>query len=85
MDIETIEFKGTISIKTKNKLEIFIINSNLLTIGPSYGVIQVDQAIDDLWNKFFDFILLNCDKDVIFVHNLGAFEGFFIYKAMSKE
>jgi hypothetical protein len=48
MDIETIEFKGTISIKTKNKLEIFIINSNLLTIGPSYGVIQVDQAIDDL-------------------------------------
>jgi hypothetical protein len=44
----TIEFKGIITIKTKNKLEIFIINSNLLTIGPSDGVIQVNQAIDDL-------------------------------------
>lgn len=28
-------------------------------------------------------ILVNCNKDVIFVHNLGSFDGFFIYKALS--
>ena len=32
---------------------------------------------------FFDFIILNCNKEVIFVHNLGSFDGFFIYKALS--
>ena len=32
---------------------------------------------------FFDFIILNCNKGIIFVHNLGSFDGFFIYKALS--
>jgi hypothetical protein len=43
----------------------------------------IDIAIKDLWNKFFDFVLNNCNKEVIFVHNLGNFDGFFIYKALS--
>ena len=38
-----------------------------------------------MWDVFFDFILKNCDKDVIFVHNLGHFDGFFIYKALSNK
>jgi hypothetical protein len=44
---------------------------------------SLDKIVKDLWDKFFDFILLNCNKDVIFVHNLGNFDGFFIYKALS--
>jgi len=41
------------------------------------------MGIEELWIKFFDFIVLNCNKQVIFVHNLGNFDGFFIYKALS--
>ena len=81
MDIETIEFKGkeipiSISIKTSNNLKLFIIDHNLLKI-------DVEMAIKNLWNIFFEFIVLNCNKQVIFVHNLGSFDGFFIYKGLS--
>ena len=41
------------------------------------------MAIKEFLNKFFDFIGLNCNKQVIFVHNLGNFDGFFIYKGLS--
>ena len=88
MDIETIEFKGkeipvSISIRTKNKLEIFIIAHNLFLIDADMAIIDVEVAIEELWNKFFDFIISNCNKEVIFVHNLGTFDGFFLYKALS--
>ena len=43
----------------------------------------LNQALNDLWNQFFDFFLINCNKHIIFVHNLGHFDGFFIYKALS--
>jgi hypothetical protein len=81
MDIETIDIKGieipiSISIKTKNKTEIFIINGEKL-------LNDLNTALKDLWDNFFYFILKNCNKDVIFVHNLGNFDGFFIYKALS--
>ena len=81
MDIETIEFSGkeipiSVSIKTENNLKIFIIDHNQI-------LIDLDMAIADLWNKFFYFINLNCNKEVIFVHNLGSFYGFFIYKGLS--
>ena len=45
--------------------------------------IDLNTKVKDLWDKFFDFILINCNKEVIFVHNLGNFDGFFIYKALS--
>jgi len=82
MDIETIEYKGkeipiSISIKTENKLKIFIIDHNQL-------LVDEDIAIKELWNKFFEFIILNCNKKVIFVQNLGSFDGFCDYKALSK-
>jgi DNA polymerase type B, organellar and viral len=44
---------------------------------------KVNILVTDLWDKFFDFMLSNCNKDTIFVHNLGGFYGFFIYKALS--
>jgi DNA polymerase type B, organellar and viral len=81
MDIETMGLKGqeipvSISIKTANILKLFVIDHSLLKI-------DVESAIKELWNNLFEFILLNCNKQVIFVHNLGSFDGFFIYKALS--
>ena len=81
MDIETMGLIGqeipvSISIKTANNLKLFIIDHNLLKK-------DVEMAIKDLWNNLFEFIGLNCNKHVIFVHNLGSFDGFFIYKALS--
>lgn len=81
MYVETIEFKGkempiSISIKTKLTSKIFIID-------PVKLIDNLNLSILELWNGFFDFILNNCNKEVIFVHNLGSFDGFFIYKALS--
>lgn len=81
MDIETIEFKGKeipriLSIKPYKKLIIFIIDHNKI-------LIDLEMGIKELWNKFFQFINLNCNKVVIFIHNLASFDGFCIYKAMS--
>ena len=45
--------------------------------------VKVETALNELWNRIFDFFLSNCNKDVIWVHNLGHFDGFFIYKALS--
>jgi hypothetical protein len=78
MDIETIVINGkelpiSISIKTKNITKIFIIDYNLL-------IQNVDNSLKDIWDKFFDFILVNCNKDVIFVHNLGNFDVFLFIK-----
>lgn len=65
------EIPVSISIKTENNLKLFIIDHNLLKI-------DVEMAIKDLWNIFFEFIVLNCNKHVIFVHNLGNFDGFYL-------
>jgi DNA polymerase type B, organellar and viral len=83
MDIETMEFNNKeipicISIKTKNFNKIFLIDSSKL-------LNNLNRALEDLWDNFFDFILNNCNKEVIFVHNLGNFDGFFIYKALSNK
>jgi len=42
-------------------------------------------GVQEMWDKFFNFILGECNKDVIFVQNLGAFDGFFLYKALSNK
>jgi hypothetical protein len=40
---------------------------------------DLNNALNDLWNQFFNFILIICPNQVIFVQNLGIFDGFFIY------
>jgi hypothetical protein len=93
MDIETMDLKGveipiSISIKTKNKIKVFIIDPSALRLAEARDIKllnNLNTALKDLWDKFFYFILKNCDKDVIFVHNLGNFDGFFIYKALSNK
>lgn len=87
MDIETLEINNkeipvSISIKTKLTSKIFIIDQNKLTFSKA-NEDNLNLQINELWDKFFDFILKFCDKDIIFVHNLGGFDGFFIYKALS--
>jgi|BogFormECP03_OM3_1039632.scaffolds.fasta_scaffold00822_2 hypothetical protein len=81
MDIETmctnnVEVPVCISITTKTVSKIFLID-------PVKLIDDLNLAISELWNGFFDFILDNCNKEVIFVHNLGGFDGFFLYKALS--
>jgi len=91
-DIETMELNGveipiSISIKTNHKTEIFSIDSDkLLTFALGGGHNDdLNTALKDFWDKFFDFILINCNQNIIFVHNLGNFDGFFIYKALSNK
>jgi hypothetical protein len=83
MDIETMDILGeevpvSISIMTKNASKIFIIDPIKLKS-------DLNLAIKDLWNGFFTFILVNCNKNNIFVHNLGSFDGFFLYKGLSNK
>jgi hypothetical protein len=84
----------SISIKTRNVCKIFIIDFKPCfrpsvkpyfepCLKPCYKPYFepkqcIDIAIKDLWNKFFDFTLNNCNKEVIFVHNLGSFDGFYL-------
>jgi hypothetical protein len=55
--------------------------SNLVDLN---NIQDLNDIQNDLWNKFSDFINFNCNKEVIFVHNLGSFVGFFLYKALSQ-
>ena len=45
---------------------------------------DVDLALQDLWNRFFNFLDQEYQNEfgTIFVHNLGGFEGYFIYKGL---
>jgi hypothetical protein len=80
LDVETMEFENKqipvlITLANKNNVnKIFIINQNLIKT-------NILLAINDLWNECFNYILDN--KYIyqnLFVHNLGAFDGYFIYK-----
>ena len=47
-----------------------------------------DLALKMLWEEYFDFVTSFNDVDkkhnvnTIFFHNLGSFDGFFLYKAL---
>lgn len=79
MDVETINFNDkqipiAISIaynETESKL--FLIDYILFTNEPY-------TAIDNLWKDYIDFITSNPELfKTIFVHNLGSFDGLFLY------
>ena len=38
------------------------------------------KAALDLFSEFFNFLLTEVKANEIFVHNLGGFDGYFIYK-----
>lgn len=84
LDIETITFNNIqipilITLHNKINSKIFLIDNILFKLNPT-------QAIDNLWRELFNYLLnniKNVDYRTIFVHNLGSFDGFFIYKYLS--
>nr|YP_010130264.1 DNA polymerase [Clavaria fumosa]QPZ51166.1 DNA polymerase [Clavaria fumosa] len=82
LDIETIENKGfkipcLISLTTPIDSKIFLINLNLLEINP-------EIVINNLWKEFFNYLETNnINFKTIYIHNLGRFDGIFLFKALS--
>jgi len=79
MDIETMNINGNqipVAISTCNSklAKLFVIDPLLLNS-------SVDLAVKALWKQYFDYIL-KCKDSIIFVHNLGNFDGYFLYKAL---
>ena len=78
LDIETM--KGDdgnqhpvfISFSSSNRTEFFLIDRSL----------DLNLGINDLWFRFFDFLTSTYKNKIntIFIHNLGGFDGIFLYK-----
>jgi hypothetical protein len=89
MDIETMEFNGRqIPIAISLAYYKEICNQNLTThftlINKDLLLNNEGLAIKDLWIRFFSYFTIDNlsfeeSKIVIFMHNLGAFDGFFLY------
>lgn len=85
IDIETIEFNSTqlpISISFS-----YILNNELFTIFKliDYNLLlkNPNEAVKLLWLDFMnDLNNLNLPKCVIFSHNLGSFDGYFLFKGL---
>jgi hypothetical protein len=94
MDIETIEYNNkqipiAISLVSDNIKKLFLINTplNFDNINHSCDVVSInniDNSVINLWNDFFVYLIENKYLfKTIFIHNLGSFDGYFIYKAIS--
>ncbi len=85
MDIETIKFNDIqvpIAISTCHAKEskVFVIDHILLNK-------NIDLALKQLWKQYFKYLekvykKLEQDKLTIFAHNLGDFDGYFLYKGL---
>ncbi len=82
MDLETMNVKGVqtpVAISCCNGLmkknnKIFIIDHILLQSDPVL-------AVNKLWRAYFEYIIKN-EHELIFAHNLGNFDGYYLYKAL---
>jgi len=79
MDLETMNINGNqepvaISACNGKSSKVFVIDHTLIHSSP-------DLAVNKLWKEYFDY-LLKSGMDVIFAHNLGSFDGYFLYKAL---
>jgi len=87
MDIETIKYNNIqtpIAITScgvnNGKLE-----SKLFLIDPVLIKSDYELAVKSLWSKYFNYLeSIKCDlnKLTIFAHNLGNFDGYFLYKGL---
>ena len=90
MDLETIKLDSQVVISISscgyynNKLDnqIFLIDHNLLQSNQ-------DLALQELWNKYFTYLKNVIENEItlngkltVFVHNLGNFDGYFLYKGL---
>ena len=82
MDIETMNINGIqtpVAISTcnghmKKDSNLFLIDHLLLQTNP-------ELALSNLWKSYFDYILKS-GVNLILVHNLGNFDGYFLYKGL---
>ena len=91
MDLETISLNGIETVVAISSCgwhneqvvnKIFLIDHQLLQI-------DSDKAVKQLWSKYFNYLedvvnteITIVDKLTIFAHNLGGFDGYFLYKAL---
>jgi len=86
MDIETIDINGNqtpiaisfaYTLRAKIKTIFNLIDPQLLIKNP-------DEAVNHLWQSFYKELLSQDkrSKFIIYSHNLGRFDGFFIYKGL---
>jgi hypothetical protein len=58
------------------KLKVAIVNNDLKTI---------NILVIELWKNYIDYVLNNPKYfETIFAHNLGSFDGLFLYKGLLK-
>jgi hypothetical protein len=93
MDLETIYLE---SVKSEVVIAISsaglnngVIENKLFLIDPNLLISNYELATKELWNQYFNYIknILETnitieDKLVIFAHNLGDFDGYFLYKGL---
>nr|YP_009710785.1 DNA polymerase type B [Amanita thiersii]QFZ98734.1 DNA polymerase type B [Amanita thiersii] len=81
MDIETITYKGlqlpiSISLVNNDSKKLFFIDYNVN--------IDIEISVKKMWKELFKYLEKNClNYKIIFIHNLGSFDGYFIYKYLS--
>jgi hypothetical protein len=87
MDIETIDYNGIkipISLTIARVLNGNQILSKIILIDYKILLLDKELALNNLWNDCLNYIIKSSIEH-IFVHNLGNFDGYFIYKALSEK
>lgn len=93
MDLETIDYKGNqipiaISLsmvssdKTTKEYFFTIDHSKLVSVASVITQESLDMVVDKMWMDFIFFLKNTKNQDslkTIFVHNLGSFDGIFIF------
>jgi len=95
MDLETMDFNGNQKAITISSKSIMGRGSKLFIVDTELIKTDLNLAISQMWKQYFDYLIRN--KDVlfrfnsksepsntltIFVHNLGSFDGYFLYKGL---
>jgi hypothetical protein len=74
MKFKNIQVPVLITTCVKGQTHNILIDKGLLEV-------NVDLALQKLWTEYFEYIT-GQDIKTVFVHNLGSFDGFFIYKGL---
>jgi len=84
LDIETVNYKGN-QIPVCISLAYSVTEAKLFLLDTQLAKTDINSAIDTLWKGCFEFLIKfqPLFKNIL-VHNLGSFDGLFIYKALSK-
>jgi len=94
MDIETISIKSldntqvpviiTAHSNLHQNLMFKIDNIALKQAIETENWLKIDELVNNLWGEYFQYLMKNSFPSTIFVHNLGSFDGMFLYKALLK-